>query len=495
MSHAVTRRKKKESSVVPEEQSTSARSVRRSASTALVPSKAVNALVKALTPKPVVIPKSREEIELPTDTRSPARLGFWVLLIGFGGFLLWAALAPLDEGVPTSGVVAIDTKRKAVQHLNGGIVKAVYVKEGQIVREGDPIVEIDSAVAQANMESARQSYYTLRATEARLIAEQLDRDTISFHDDLLKEKDSQQVADIIANQEGLFKSRRMAFNAEIQALEASVAGIEASIVGNQGLLDARRQQLAALKEEMQNIEELVKDGFAPRNNLLSLQRSNAEIVGIIAELQGNIQRSKNTLAETNLRIAQRRQEFKKEIDRELADVRGKVDGERDRFSAQRNELARTVIRAPASGQVVGLVAQTVGGVIGAGQKIMDIVPDPEKEVLLLETQVPPHLIDRVHAGLGADVRFSNFAHTPSLVVPGKVESISHDQLVDERTGSPYFLARISVSKEGMKKLGEHKLQLQPGMRVEVVIITGERTMLTYLLHPLLKRIAFSLKEE
>jgi len=457
----------------------------------------VNALVNVLKPKPVALPsRSRgsgleDAHGLPTDTRSSAKLGFRVLAIGFGGFLLWAALAPLDEGVPTSGTVTIETKRKAVQHFTGGIVKTVRVKEGQIVAEGDSLMEIDPAATQANFEGVRQRYYTLRATEARLVAEQGELDSISFHPDLLNEKDSPLVADLIANQERLFAARRMALQAEIQAIEETITGLEGSISGYQGLLKSRRSQLALIEEEVRGLSELVKDGYAPRNSLLALQRTQAETIGALSDLQGNIERSKSSLAESKLRIIQRGQEFRKEIDRELADVRGQVDAESERFNAIKGELARTVIRAPVSGQVVGLAVQTVGGVIGPGQKIMDIVP--QDEPLLLETHIPPHLIDRVQPGLGADVRFSSFANSPLLVVPGKVASVSHDLLTNEQTGAPYYLARVSVTEEGMEKLG--KRQLQPGMPVEVVVITGERTMLTYLLHPLLKRIASSMKEE
>ena len=459
------------------------------------PKTALDSLVSVISPRPVALARrghaEAENEGLPTDTRSPARIGFWALAIGFGGFLLWAALAPLDEGVPTSGVVAIDTKRKAVQHLSGGIVKSVHVKEGQFVREGDPLIEIDPAATQANFESARLRYYTLRATEARLVAEQGGRDDIVFHTDLLEAQDDPLVASLMANQEGLFNSRRMSLRTELQAMEESIVGLEASLSGYQGLLEARNAQLRLLEEETRGLKDMVREGYAPRNDLLALERSSAETMGSIADLQGSIERSRSSLVETKLRIAQRQQEFRKEVDKELADVRSQVDGEGERFHALRGELARTVIRAPASGQVVGLTAQTVSGVISPGQKIMDVVPGDEP--LLLETQVPPQFIDRVQPGFSADVRFSAFAHTPSLVVPGKVVSISNDLLTDEKTGISYYLARVSVTEEGMKILGSRRLQA--GMPVEVIILTGERSMLTYLLHPLLKRIAFSMKEE
>jgi protease secretion system membrane fusion protein len=455
---------------------------------------ALGTLVSVISPKSVALARpdnEEDDLKLPTDTRAPARFGFKVLAIGFGGFLLWAALAPLNEGVPTTGIVSIDTKRKAVQHLTGGIIKSVHVKEGQFVLENDPVLELDAAASQANFEATRMRYYTLRATEARLMAEQGDAGKIVFHPDLLAAKEDPHVVAVIANQEGLFRSRRLSLQAEIEALEASIAGLSASISGYQGMLEARRSQSESLVEETRGLSDLVRDGFAPKNDLLAMQRSSAETLGMISDLQGNIERSRRSLTETRLHITQRQQEFRKEVDAQLAEVHGQVEAENERFRALGDDLARTVIRAPATGQVVGLAAQTVGGVIAPGQKIMDIVPSDE--TLLLETQVPPQFIDRVQVGFEADMRFSAFAHSPVLVVPGKVESISNDLLTNEQTGISYYLARVSVTDEGKRILG--KRRLQAGMPVEVVIVTGERSMLTYLLNPLLKRIAFSMKEE
>jgi protease secretion system membrane fusion protein len=454
--------------------------------------KRIHALIDFLRPGLLEGAETAQNSDLPTDTRSPARLGFWVLGVGFGGFLLWAAFAPLDEGVPTAGMVTIDTKRKAVQHLSGGIVKAVHVKEGQFVRAGDPLLEIDAATVQANFESARLKYYTLRAMEDRLTAEQSGQKNISFHPDLIAAREADPlVANMLLNQEGLFRSRRMSLEAELDAMKESMRGYAASRTGYRGLLEQRRAQLTLLKEESEGLRGLVDEGYAPKNDLLTLERTKAETLGSIADLQGNIERANSATAEIRLRIVQRQQDFRKEVDAQLAEVRGQAQADQERFEALRADLARTVLRAPADGQVVGLTVQTVGGVIAPGQKVMDIVP--QDETLLLETQVPPHLIDRVQPGRETDVRFSAFAHSPQLVVPGRVESVSADLLTNEKTGLSYYLARVSVTEEGMKILGNR--QMQAGMPAEVVIITGERSMLTYLLRPLLKRIAVSMKEE
>lgn len=441
-------------------------------------------------PDPDAMQKDGQEA-LPMDTSHPARVGLWVLGVGFGGFLLWAALAPLDEGVPTEGMVTIDTKRKAVQHLSGGIIKAVHVKEGQFVKAGAPLLEIDEAATQANYESVRQRYLTLLAMEGRLIAEQSGADKITFHPDLLGAKDDPRVEVALANQESLFMARRSALRAELQSMDESIMGHEAAMRGYEGMLAGRKAQQGFIQEEMAGLRDLVAEGYAPRNNLLALERTAAETAGSIADLIGNIERSRRAVSELKLRKIQRQQEYRKEVDGQLAEVRGQVQAEADKFVAVRDELARTILRAPSEGQVVGLVAQTVGGVITPGQKVMDIVP--QDEALLLETKVPPHLIDRVQPGRETDVRFSAFSHSPQLVVPGKVESISGDLLTDQQTGMTYYLARVSITAEGMKILGDR--QMQAGMPAEVIIITGERSLLTYLLRPLLSRIAVSMKEE
>ncbi|MCL2523761.1 MAG: HlyD family type I secretion periplasmic adaptor subunit [Betaproteobacteria bacterium] len=445
------------------------------------------ALVK---PAPVEMPEDFKEEHALTDTRKPARLGLWVLGAGFGGFLLWAALAPLDEGVPTSGMVVVDTKRKAVQHLAGGIIKTMHVKEGQFVQSGAPLLEIDAAATQANFENARFRYYSLRATEDRLKAEQ-NHSEMAFHPDLLSARNDPLIDEIVSGQRRLLVSRRDALINEIAAMKAAIQGHQAAIEGYRGVLGSRHKQLRLLQEEAKGLRDLVDEGYAPRNNWLALERMISETLGFIAELEGNIARTERAVAETRLRMTQREAEFRKEVDTQLADVKSQVEAENERFLALADDLKRTVIRAPADGQVVGLAAQTVGGIIAPGQKIMDVVP--RDEVLLLETQVPPHLIDRVMPGREADVRFSAFANSPQVVIPGKVESVATDLLVNEQTGAHYYLARVSVTEKGLGILGAR--QMQAGMPAEVIIVTGERSLLTYLLRPLLKRIAVSMKEE
>jgi protease secretion system membrane fusion protein len=415
----------------------------------------------------------------------------WALALGFGAFLLWAGFAPLDEGVPGQGVVTIDTKSKAVQHLSGGIVKEVLVTEGQEVTEGQLLLRLDEAAARANFEVVRQRYFGLRAMEGRLLAEQRGSAKIVWHEDLQGAVSDLQVRQLVMTQEQLLGSRRSGLQAELQSIEESIQGQEALLKAYSEMLGNRRSQLASVQEELKNTSSLVKEGYAPRNRQLELERMVAESNSSLAELLGNTTRSQRAIAEMRQRAVVRQQEYRKEVETQVADVGREVKAEAEKFRAVKDDLGRIEIKAPASGQVVGLVIQTVGGVIGAGQKLMDIVPSTQS--LLLEARVPPHMIDRVRTGLPVDVRFSSFANSPQLVVEGKVASVSADLLQDQHTGIGYYLARVAVTPEGLKKLG--KRQMQPGMPVEVIFITGERSLLTYLLHPLTKRMAASLKEE
>ncbi len=421
----------------------------------------------------------------------PGRIGLWVLAAGFGGFLLWAAFAPLDEGVPAAGMVAIDTKRKAVQHLSGGIVQEVLVREGDEVQEGQLLIRLDSAVARANYESVRQRYLGLRAMQGRLLAEQSGQAAIVFHPDLVAASTDPLIRQQMQNQEQLFMTRRSLLRSDLQSIEESIQGQEGLLQAYKGMLENRTSQLRLINEELGHLRGLVKEGYAPRNRQLEMERMVADTSTAIADLQGNMVRAVRTIGELRQRALSRQQEYRKEVETQLADVSREVLSDNEKLRAVTDDLARTEIKAPAAGQVVGLVVQTVGGVVQPGQKLMDIVP--KGAPLLLEAHVAPHLIDRVHTDLPVDVRFSSFAHSPQLVVGGKVVSISADLLTEPQTNVSYYLARVQVTPDGLKHLG--KRQLQPGMPVEVIFKTGERSMLTYLLHPLTKRLAASMTEE
>jgi protease secretion system membrane fusion protein len=296
----------------------------------------------------------------------------------------------------------------------------------------------------------------------------------------------------VNNQRQLFDSRRKALQAELQSMEEGMKGLQAQRESAQQVLVERQRQLAIVKDELANIRDLVKDGYAPRNRQMELERMQADVQASLAELSGSIQRASSSMAELTQRKLARQSEYRKEVETQLADVAREVQADAEKYVAQKQDLQRVDIRSPAAGHVMGLAVQTVGAVVQPGQKLMDVVP--QEQDLLLEAHIAPHLIDKISVGLLADIRFNTFAHSPQLVVEGKVLSISGDLVTDPQNPQvSHFLARLQVTPEGKKTLGAR--QLQPGMPAEIVIKTGERSMLKYLLNPLLKRMAGAMKEE
>jgi protease secretion system membrane fusion protein len=392
-------------------------------------------------------------------------LGFWVLVVGFGGFLLWTALAPLDEGVSAQASVSIETRRKTIQHLSGGVVRQVLVNEGQWVKEGEVLVELEESVSKANFQAVRQNYMSQRATESRLLAELSGSPSIAFHPDLLKAASDPLVQQHMQTQRELFQSRR--------------ASNVASTLGISSMLENRQAQAALQLQQLNAVKELASEGYAPRNQVLQMEQGRAELRAVIADL---------TASQSRVRL-----EYLKEVSTQLADVRREVQSGQEKLEAVTQDLARTQIRSPVDGQVVGLTVGTTGGVVTPGQRLMDVIP--KGEALMVDAKIPPHVIDKVYVGEKVEVRFSTFANSPQLVLDGKLTSVSSD-VINEQTPMgtmSYYLARVEITPEGIRQLG--KRVLQPGMPAEVLVVTGERSVLTYLLHPLTKRMASAMKEE
>lgn len=433
-----------------------------------------------------------EDVELKTNTRPIIRLGFWVLVVGFGLFLAWAAWAPLDEGVSAPATVSVETRRKTIQHMQGGVIREVRVKEGVEVAEGDVLVVLDDGATRATMESIRQNYLSQRAHESRLLAEASGAASISFHSDLTSAGDAVS-AQHMAVQTQLFNSRRAAQAAEAAAGEQSISGLEGQVKGVRLMLENRRGQQAIQARQAAAVKGLADEGFAPRNQALQFEQAQAELRSSLAELETSLHRTESGIAETRLRLAQRKQEYLKEVTTQLAEVRRDVQANQERWAAISAEHDRTQIKAPVAGQVIALAVGSVGGVVTPGQKLMDILPRGES--LLLDVKIPTHVIDRIKVGDPTEVRFTAFANSPQLVVHAKLISLSGDAVTESIGGlmHTYYLGRVELTAEGVAALGNRSMQ--PGMQAEVLVRTGERPLLTYLLHPLIKRVASALTEE
>ena len=426
-----------------------------------------------------------------TDARAYSKLGWVIVLAGFFGFMLWAIFAPLDKGVPMSGTVAKEGSRKAIQHQTGGTIAEILVKDGDVVKAGQVLVRMNNVLVKSQADSSLSQYYTARAAEARLLAERDGKSSISFPPALASAKNDPRVAEVIALQSQLFSARRQALQNELGAMAENIAGLQLQRHGLEESRDSKKEQLAIIKSQLEGMRDLAKDGYIARNRLLDVERSYAQISGAISEDIGNIGRAQRQVMELTLRRIQRTEEFQKEVRSQLVDTQREAEALEGRVTAQEFELHNADVKAPVDGTVVGVQVFTRGGVVGPGFKLMDIVPADDP--LVAEGMLPVNLIDKVHSGLKVELIFSAFNANSTPHIPGVVTSVSADRLVDEHSGQPYYRVRAKVTPEGAKMAA--KLDIRPGMPVEMFVKTGERSMMSYLLKPVFDRAKTSMTEE
>lgn len=429
-----------------------------------------------------------------TDERPVVRFGMATLAIGFGGFILWAALAPLDQGAPGSGVVIVDSKRKAIQHLKGGIVESIHVRDGARVKAGDLLVRLNDRDIRAQLEIARGQYWAVKATEVRLLAERDNKPKLLFPGDMVEGgKTDTRAAEAMRAQEQLFVARRASLTNELGAMDEQIASLNEQIRGLQSLETGKKKQIELLEKEANALRGLVEEGFVPRNKLYELERSLADLSGSRGNDLASIQSARASIGQIQLRKIQRQQDFRKEIEAGLTDAQRDVGIGLDRLRAFQDEFNNIEIRSPADGYVVGMATNTIGGVIAPGALIMEIVPEDDK--LVIDAQLPVNLIDKVQIGNMAVVHFQVvLGGGKQPAIEGKLVQVSADRITDQRSGAPYYSARIEITPKGQEELAENKIVPLAGMQTDVVIVTGERTLLDYLLRPLSSRIVSGMKE-
>jgi protease secretion system membrane fusion protein len=426
------------------------------------------------------------------DAGKPVRWGIWLVLAGFGGFLLWSWLAPLDAGVVATGTVKVTSNRKAVQHLTGGTVEAILVREGDTVKKGQELVRLDALRAAAEQGAVSAQYIVSKSVENRLEAERDGRDTVTFAADLLQRfaNDPRLVAAMDLQQK-LLDTRRAGLAGEISILQENLAASAVQLKGLQQVYGARASQIDFLNQELQGTRTLAAEGYVPRNRLLELERSNADLSAGQAENLNNIARVRSQTTEIRLRILQRQHDYLKEVESQLSDTEKENTTLADRLRALDYEVTHTVIRSPIDGVVQALSIATVGGIIQPGFKIMEVVPLDEP--LQVDAMIPVQAIDKMVPGLEVDITFPAFNHARTPNIPGRVKTVSADRLFDEESKQPFYLAQVEVTPTGMNLLGSN--HIRPGMPASVTIKTGERNLLSYLLKPMLERVDGAFKEQ
>ncbi|MFS7242559.1 HlyD family type I secretion periplasmic adaptor subunit [Serratia proteamaculans] len=429
--------------------------------------------------------------QIPQDERRFTRMGWLVVGIGLFGFFAWAAFAPLDKGVAAPGSVTVSGNRKTVQAPASGIIKSITVKEGDKVKAGEVLVQLSQVQAQAQVDSLRDQYYTTLASEGRLLAERDGLSKVTFSPVFQSIQAQPRVAEIIALQTQLFSSRRLGLQSEVDGYKQSMDGMRFQLKGLQDSRVNKQIQLSSLREQMNSMKQLAADGYLPRNRYLEVQRQFAEVNSSIDETVGRIGQVQKQLQESQQRIDQRFADYQREVRTQLAQTQMDASEFRNKLEMANFDLGNTAISSPVDGTVVGLNIFTQGGVVGAGDHLMDVVPS--QATLVVDSRLKVELIDKVYNGLPVDLMFTAFNQNKTPKIPGMVTLVSADRLVDKTNGEPYYQMQVTVSPEGMKLLSGE--DIKPGMPVEVFVKTGSRSLLSYLFKPILDRAHTSLTEE
>ncbi|MBE5212390.1 HlyD family type I secretion periplasmic adaptor subunit [Pectobacterium sp. A535-S3-A17] len=425
------------------------------------------------------------------DEKRAVRLGWLLVLVGFGGFLLWALFAPLDKGVMVNGSVVISGNRKVVQHNQGGIVDKIQVKDGDRVEVGQILLTLNEVDARSASEGLDGQYLQLVAREGRLLAEQQRLSDMVMTPRLQPLAEKPEMRVITALQRDLLHSRQQSLKLEAEGMRSSIAGMEASLSAQRQVMSSKQKQRETLEQQLQGLRSLAAENYVPRNKMLDNERLLAQLNGDIAQLAGDINRTRRDIEQQTLLIAQRQQEYDKEVNSELADVRALLSDVGSKKEKADFNLANIQMRAPVSGTVVGLKVFTEGGVIAPGQTLLEIVPDDQP--LLVDARLPVELVDKIWPGLAVELQFVAFNQSTTPRVAGTVELLSADRLLDERDGSPYYSLRVQVDEAGKRAL--EGLEVKPGMPVQGFVRTGERSFVNYLFKPLMDRLHLALTEE
>ena len=403
----------------------------------------------------------------------------------------WAATAVISGAVVASGSIVVDSNVKKVQHLTGGIVGELRVRDGDRVRAGDIVVRLDETVTRANLAIVTKGLDELTARKARLESERDGSDTIIFPAQLLAGAGDPDRAAAMDSERKLFNLRRTARNGQKAQLRERIAQLGEEIAGLTAQQNSKAKEIALIERELAGVRELWKQNLVQLTRLTALEREAARLDGERGQLIAAAAQAKGKIAETTLQILQIDQDIASDVAKELREVDGKIGEFIERKVTAEDQLKRIDIRAPQDGTVFQLAVHTIGGVITAGDPIMLIVPDADN--LSVEVKVNPQDIDQLQLNQKAILRFTAFNVRTTPEIEGTVTRISADTSTDQRTGQSYYTVRIAMAADQVERLGDVKLL--PGMPVEAFVQTGDRTMFSYLMKPLHDQFVRAFREK
>jgi HlyD family type I secretion membrane fusion protein len=423
--------------------------------------------------------------------RRTAIAGYTTIILTFGVMGGWAAVAPLNRGVVAQGVVMVEDNRKVVQHLEGGIVNEILVREGQAVTEGQVLLRLSPVQAGSNLETVRSQLDSELALEASLTAELAGRDDVEFPEELLaRQASSPNVTRMIADQKVQFEERKRSRNTQVTLIEAKVQQLQTETEGIAVEKSSTEKQIEFLEEELTGLRYLKEKNLIPVTRVLAMERERTRLQGVVGRAVADTAKAANGMNEARLQIMQLNQKFQEEVSAQLLDTRRKINMAKEKLLVAGDLMTRLEIKAPRSGAVQGSKVFTVGQVVRAGDSLMEIVPSGQ--TLVVHAQLPVNSIEHLSVGQIAEIRFPAIHSRRMQMMSGKLASISHDRLVDEATKQPYFLGLINLSEATIDERAREKLVA--GMQADVVIATGERTALEYMISPLADALHSSFKD-
>jgi HlyD family secretion protein len=411
-----------------------------------------------------------------------------LLAVGVGG---WASTTQIAGALIAQGSIVVDSNVKKVQHPTGGVVGKLNVQDGDRVKAGDILVQLDDTITRANLAIVTKGLDELGARKARLEAERDGTESVSFPANLLARGEEPSVAVAVANERKLFELRRSARLGQKAQLKQRISQLQDEILGLSAQQEAKAREITLINKELEGVRELWKNNLVQITRLTALERDGARVEGERAQLVASVAQAKGKITETELQIIQIDQDLSSEVAKDMREVDAKFGEFVERKVTAEDQLKRIDLRAPQDGIVLESKVHTVGGVIPAGDTIMQIVP--ESDNLLVEAKVNPHDIDQVQIGQSAVLRFSAFNLRTTPEINGTITRISADTTTDQRTGQTYYTTRIAMTKSEIARLGD--IKLIPGMPVEAFVQTGERTVMSYLMKPLQDQFMRAFREK
>lgn len=422
--------------------------------------------------------------------RKPIMAGIIVIAVGFGGFFSWAFTAELDSAAVASGSVIVDSRKKVVNHFEGGILKKLLVEEGDRVKAGQTLMLLDGTRSESELGQLRGERYGLIAKLARLRAEQSGRGEIDFPEQILN-AEQDYVADILLDEKRLFGKRNEVYDAKRNAQAKQIEQFDAEARALESQINARTRQEKLVAEQLKGIRQLAEKGFATRTQLVEIENNWSDLVGDMGEFKAQKAAAEQQKAEAEINLASIEMEWQSDIATEIQEAQLALNDVTQRIRASEDVLNRREVKAPQDGVVANIQIRTPGGVISPAEPIMDIIP--ENEPLLIEAMINRQDIDSVHVGSKAQIKLTAYSQRRLAPLDGEVRYVAADQTVDEKRDSSYYIIRAAINPDALAERDD--IEIRPGMPADILVLKSPRRAIDYLIDPITESMSRAFRED